>query len=70
MRVRSQYYGWFDPKTRVFRLSKYPPDAPVRPSLAFSKRADLIAVVDRKRGNLMWWPPLTQEQMSDRPMAW
>jgi hypothetical protein len=65
MRSPRLYYGWYDQPHQVYRLSLYPPDAPVRPSLRFPKRADLMDVVKRKRGEVMWWPPLTQKQMSE-----
>lgn len=62
MRRRILYYGWFDRRARVYRISLLPPDAPVRPSLAFESRAELAAVLERKRWDVMWLPPLTEEQ--------
>jgi hypothetical protein len=56
--IKRQFFAWFDPEKREYRLSLYPADAPVRPSLQFESREDLEAIVERKRGRLMWWPPL------------
>lgn len=57
--VRRTLYGWFDTKDRVFRLSAYPSDAPVRPSLAFPTYDLVKAYLDqRRRTTVHWWPPL------------
>ncbi len=58
--IRQQFYGWFDAKARVFRLSRYPADAPVRPSTEFATKADLMALIERKKARVMWWPPLPE----------
>lgn len=62
MRDRVLYYGWFDRRTHVYRVSRLPPDAPVRPSMAFDSRAEVMAMISKKRADIMWWPPLTREQ--------
>lgn len=58
MRTKRQFYGWFDPRDGTFRVSLYPPDAPVRPSGRFETLAEVTALIERKRGNILWWPPL------------
>jgi hypothetical protein len=54
-RVR-QYYGWYDATAEVYLLSKLPPDALVRKPIAFKELADLKAEVERRRGQVYWWP--------------
>ena len=54
-------YGWFDATRREFRVSLYPPDAPVRPSIAVQTKGDVIAIAARKRAVVHWWPPLPYE---------
>jgi hypothetical protein len=56
--IKRQFFAWFEPKRREYFLSLLPSDAPVRPSIRFEDRADLEEYVERKRGRLMWWPPL------------
>lgn len=60
--IRRQFYGWYDLRRREFRLSLAPPDAPVRPSLGFPTKVDVVEYAQRKRGTIMWWPPLTLQQ--------
>lgn len=62
MRLARLYYGWFDPTAKMFRLSLLPPDAPVRPSLPFPSKSEAMALAQRKRATIMWWPPLTRDQ--------
>jgi hypothetical protein len=64
VRIRKVYYGWFDARSNQFRISRLPPDAPVRPSVAYDSRSEVVAVIERKRAELLWIPPLTQEQES------
>jgi hypothetical protein len=59
--IKRLYYGWLDPKTGSFRVSRYPPDAPVRPSAEFSTKADVMSAMQRKRAEIYWWPPLPEE---------
>jgi hypothetical protein len=66
MRPRVQYYGWFDRRSMTFRVSRLPPDAPVRPSIEFASRADAVEVMERRRGTIMWSPPLHQHEMDYR----
>ena len=55
--IHRVYYGWLD-KRGEFRLSFYPPDAPVRPSGVFESKVEAEAFVIRKRGRLLWIPEL------------
>jgi hypothetical protein len=57
MRSR-QLYGWFDQRQQIFRVSAWPPDSPVRPSLAFDHKVEVDAFVARKRAKLLWCPLL------------
>lgn len=64
-----QFYGWFDPR-RVgidpgtglpaggYLVSREPPDATIRPALAFDSADEAVATIKRKRGVIMWWPAL------------
>lgn len=61
--IRTLYYGWYDPKAKEYRLSRYPADAPVRPSIRFEKLAEVDAMIERKRARIMWWPPLPDERV-------
>jgi len=65
--IRRTFYAWFDPRKQEYRLSLYPADAPVRPSVAFETRDDLEEAVKRKRGRILWWPEPPMEQ--DRGFA-
>jgi hypothetical protein len=58
------YYAWFEARMidEEWRLSREPPDAPVRPSYGFASMADLTAWAQRKRIEVGWYPPLTPEQ--------
>lgn len=60
---RPQLYGWHDPR-KGYLVSRYPPDAPVRPALAFATPSEVIAMVERKRATLLWWPPLPEGALS------
>jgi hypothetical protein len=55
--IKRLFYGWIG-RRGEFRLSLYPPDAPIRPSGEFETRADAEAFVTRKRGRLLWIPDL------------
>lgn len=61
------YYAWFDHKDQAFRLSLYPADAPVRPSIAFQTKAEVNALVERRKARVMWWPPLAGNEGKDDP---
>ena len=63
--IRRIYYGWYDARTSQWRLSRLPPDAPVRPSIAFTTKADLMAWTARKRVVVHWYPPLSRVQERD-----
>ncbi len=63
---RTLFYGWFEPRTQTFRISRLPPDAPVRPSVGFGTAEEVIELVDRKHADIMWLPPLTRDQMPKR----
>ena len=58
MKVKRTLFGWYDDKRKEFRLSAYPPDAPVRPSIPLASKEDVLAIAERKRANVLWWPPL------------
>lgn len=61
------FYGSFDPtlivsehqeKAGGYRVSRVPPDATVRPSVMFEKLAEVTAMVQRKRAEILWFPKL------------
>ena len=54
--IHRRYYGWFD--GTKYRLSRLPPDAPIRPSVSFDTRKEMDAWLERKRGILVWGQPL------------
>lgn len=58
MKRQRQYFGWQDPITKVYWLSKFPPDAPVRRAVPFRTLAELNADVERRRGQVYWDPLL------------
>ncbi len=58
--IRRLYYGWHDHVKNVIRLSLYPPDAPVRPSLELGSKEEAEAYAERKRADVYWWPPLSR----------
>lgn len=58
--IRQQFYGWHDPK-RGYLVSRYPPDAPVRPAAIYQTVSDAMTMVERKRAKILWWPPLPYE---------
>ena len=60
MSFRRLYYGWFDPNKKVYRLSRYPPDATIRPSVDFEQKSDLLETAKKRRAEVMWWPPLRE----------
>lgn len=43
--------------TRGYLVSKYPPDAPVRPSAEFESLEEAERFAASKRSELMWFPP-------------
>lgn len=54
-----QFYGWYDPR-RGFLISRYPPDAPVRPAVAYDTPDEAVAAVKRSRrlAEVLWIPAL------------
>lgn len=64
MARRPLYYGWFDAAKSVFRVSRYPADAPVRPSIEFENKSEIDEMLRRKRADIMWWPPLPADRMT------
>lgn len=60
MKAKRTLYAWLDARSRgqAFRVSLFPPDAPVRPSLAVERKADVLDIAERKRAEVIWWPPL------------
>jgi hypothetical protein len=63
MKYRPQYYGWYEQKTKEYRMSRFPPDATARPSLKFQTLAELTAALEQRRAQIYWWPPLTENQL-------
>jgi hypothetical protein len=55
------FYGWYDAPNKQLRLSAFPPDAPVRPSVEISSVEAAQALAERKRADIYWWPPLPVE---------
>lgn len=64
IRKRQLVYGWFDKRVSMFRVSREPPDAPIRPSFAYPTKAEIDQIVTRKRWDIMWSPPLEAHQMA------
>lgn len=57
MRIRQTFYGWLE--NGVYRLSRSPPDSPIRPVFAESEeRSELDDFAAKRRGAILWWPPL------------
>lgn len=54
------FYGW--QANGEYRVSREPPDAPVRPSIAFETSAEAEEFAKQKRGELMWWPVLESKR--------
>lgn len=56
--IRRHYYGWFE--NGAFRLSRFPADAPVRPSVVIDSADDVRALLCRRGVSIDWWPPLPE----------
>lgn len=67
-----QLFAWYDQSKQEWRLSRFPPDAPVRPSLVFESMLKLTEYAQSRRAEVHWHPPLTMEQRSlvSTPEAW
>jgi hypothetical protein len=63
--IKRTFYGWMG-RRGEFRLSLYPPDAPVRPSGEFESKEEAESFVARKRGKVLWWPLLPDKMMRTR----
>lgn len=61
-----QFYGWHDPR-RGFLVSRYPPDSPIRPAIAFDNPEEALASVRRARrkAEILWFPPLPKGSIRD-----
>lgn len=60
MRIIQQFYGWLD--DGVYRISRKPHDAPTRPVFAESvNKIELEEFASKRRGCILWWPPLPNE---------
>lgn len=60
MRMKKQtFYGWYDGS---FHISRLPADAPVRPSASFETLEEVNALIERKRAQIVWWPPLPYQK--------
>jgi hypothetical protein len=57
---KQTFYGWFDGE--VYRVSRLPADAPVRPSTSFESLEEVNALIERKRAQIVWWPPLPNQK--------
>jgi hypothetical protein len=55
---RRLLYGWFDADKKAFKITKYPPDAPIRPSLEIETMDGVDEFLKRARADVYWWPPL------------
>lgn len=55
--MRRHYFGWFD---GVFRFSRYPADAPVRPCIILETIDEVRALLTRRGTSVYWWPPLPE----------
>ncbi len=62
--IKRQYYGWLDAGTGKFRISLYPADAPVRPSVELNSIEEVNALIKQKRATIHWWPPLPDHLQS------
>lgn len=63
MRVLQLFYGWQD--GGEYKLSRASPDAPIRPVFASSQdRRELENYARKKRGKVMWWPPLKMDELT------
>jgi hypothetical protein len=60
LKKKQQFFGWFDGES--FRVSRLPADAPVRPSASFETLEEVNALIERKRAQILWWPPLPEHQ--------
>ena len=58
MIARRQYYGWYDSVKKEYRVSKMPPDSPIRPSVAYFSKESVRDAMAQKRADVYWWPPL------------
>lgn len=65
MRADHNFYGWHDPR-RGFLISRYPPDAPVRPAVAYDSAEEAVAAVKRSRrlAKVLWIPALPKGLVS------
>jgi hypothetical protein len=62
--IKPTYYGWYDPKVDEFRLSLYPADAPIRPSIALGSMDEVRDLAKRRRAKILWHPPLPRKFLS------
>lgn len=65
--IHRQYFGWLNPRTGGYRVSLYPADAPVRPSIELETKAEVMALIDRKKAKILWWPPLPEDSRAGTP---
>lgn len=62
MKLQRQFFGWYDPNRMRYMVSRYPADAPVRPSIPFESLSEVNRMLLQKKATIMWWPELTQDQ--------
>lgn len=55
---RRRFFGWYDTRREEYRLSDWPPDAPVRPSYGFENEEELARYLKRRRADVDWYPQL------------
>lgn len=62
MKLQREFFGWFDLRRNTYMVSRYPADAPVRPSIPFETLSEVNQMLLQRKATIMWWPPLTLEQ--------
>ena len=65
MRQRRLFYGWYDPRENEYRMSRMPPDSPVRPSIAFTKKSEMMELAKNRRAEIFWYPDLPPNLPND-----
>jgi hypothetical protein len=61
--IKRVWYAWLE--RGKFRVSKYPADAPVRPSGVFDTKADVDALAIKKRATVHWDHPLPDHLVNE-----
>jgi len=61
VKIKRTLFAWYDAKavaSERFRVSLFPADAPVRPSVAVADKKTVLQMAEKKRAQVYWWPPL------------